>query len=30
LAEAISETLPDAWHHRYTSALAPCSNRRRM
>jgi hypothetical protein len=30
LAEAISETLPDAWHHRYTPALTPCANRRRM
>jgi hypothetical protein len=27
LAEAI---LPDAWHHRYTPALTPCANRRRM
>jgi hypothetical protein len=30
LAEAISETLPDASHHRYTPALTPCANRRRM
>jgi hypothetical protein len=29
LAEAISETLPDAWDHQYRHAFTPSTNRRR-
>jgi hypothetical protein len=29
LAEAISETLPDAWEHQYRHAFTPSTNRRR-
>jgi hypothetical protein len=29
LAEAISETLPDAWDHQYRHAFSPSTNRRR-